>query len=556
MSRKTVDSWQIVRHDGAMSAHIHGQTLSARTPAELWLKIADHSAGHYIHLSEAHQTVLPQVWPEALRLFAHYEADALLGRILYADGKRSHQITQIETCRYLNTPAGILCVTSAALAKAARAMPRHEWDEFWVFDLILHICATSLVRGTALTFAKADSPPPASSAARMPYLRASDAPQMGAEEPTILIYGRIEASVSLYFDGLPPELKARLRFLQPGTLVSDMGWLASASLVLVVRDFQHMAVTGALDLLNEIGVPYAWFIDDDLIALSGEVKGFDYYTRPAVEAFLQRATAIVVTSEKLASTYQKLHQTVIVWPCVYNANLASSNETLHIGIFGGAFRRGSFQSHVQPAINRLRGLRPVHVFAANDISEGNPGPRLRLMPFESAYGSFVLRWQRLGLRILVHPYGETVNIANKSLASILSAAYLGAVPVVGHEPAYALVSEENGVLKAQKDSASWHACLLRLADPAQADLLLTRLNDWCQAHFNPEKAREPFNRLMKAALPGTIHHQALRWQRACQSSTLGRIIRSSAATPPTKLEKLLKKLRRWWRHPFKRSKVE
>jgi len=560
---KHIHSWQISRKGANVTAHFNGHSLSASTPGELWLRIADHSAGHYIHLGTPDQTILAQVWPQTLRQFEYHQADALLGRIIYAEGTSSRHIKAVETCRYLNSEAGILCVTSRALAKAARAMPTHIWDDFWHYDLVLHLCATGLVRGTALTFARCTTPPPLPQTERMPYRRAGYAQDIGTDAPTLLIYGQLAASVSLYFDGLPADIKARLRFLQPGNLASDIGWLASASLVLVVRDFKHMVVTGALDLLTEIGIPYAWFIDDDLIALSREVAGFADYNRPLVETFLHKATALVVTSHQLADTYSALHRNIILWPCVYDAKLAPSHEpaglhsgpqTLHIGVFGGAFRRISFQSHVQTAIGVLKTDRPVTLFVANDISAGRAEPTLRLMPFEPSYPSFIFRWQRLAIKILVHPYGETANIANKSIASILGAAYLGAVPVVGHEPAYDWLSEEHGVLKAHKNRDSWLDCLQRLTDPAEAGRLYARLHGWCQDHFNPENARRPFDELIQAALPGTVHHQALRWQMACQSATLSKFMRSPAALAPTRLQKTLTKLRRWWRHPFRRFK--
>ena len=103
MPSKHIHSWQISRKDANVTAHFNGHSLSASTPGELWLSIADHSAGHYIHLGTPDQTILPQIWPETLRQFELYQADALLGRIIYADGTSSRHIKAVETCRYLNS---------------------------------------------------------------------------------------------------------------------------------------------------------------------------------------------------------------------------------------------------------------------------------------------------------------------------------------------------------------------------------------------------------------------------------------------------------------------
>src|ERR1700752_700650 len=100
------------------------------------------------------------------------------------------------------------------------------------------------------------------------------------------------------------------------------------------------------------------------------------------------------------------------------------------------------------------------------------------MSLQFSFRSFVFNWRALELHALVHPYGVTGNISNKSMASILAAAYLGAVPIVGEEPAYAALSEDNGALKSGPDSSAWPACLERISKREEAEALFGRLDAW------------------------------------------------------------------------------
>ena len=134
------------------------------------------------------------------------------------------------------------------------------------------------------------------------------------------------------------------------------------------------------------------------------------------------------------------------------------------------------------------------------------------VPFEADFSAFLARWRALELDAVVHPYGATANIGNKSAASLLVASYLGAVPVVGDEPAYAGLGEAEGVLKVAPRPEAWAAALERLSDATTSAQLRARLRDWCRASFGPQPTLRALDHLASLPAPRRRWRQWL-WGR-------------------------------------------
>ena len=327
---------------------------------------------------------------------------------------------------------------------------------------------------------------------------------LAMSEPTapVIIYGKQEASVSLYFDGLPADLRQFMQFLVPSSPEQERRILLGARLVIVVREFARLVSTGTIKALRRAGIPIVWFVDDDLVALGREEPAFRNYTPSSVRGFARNCMALVATTPSLARTLARVHSTIVLWPSVRDdafmpAGPSKAAEKLHIGAFGGGFRSASLQGHVLPALAQLQHTRPTRLFAVTNLLSGASAGAATL-PFEPDFRRFIPAWQALGLHVLVHAYGISGNIANKSSSSLLVSWYLGAVPIVGDEPAYVAVGEAEGVLKAAPDPASWHSALVRAADPVEGARLFARLTEWCRSACDPELARVPFSTLLQA----------------------------------------------------------
>jgi hypothetical protein len=528
MRSDAIVSWSVGGDADGWVARSRRQEVSATSAAELWRAIAAKSNGLLVHLGDKHaEPNQPALAAQAGRIVSG-GPDAMIGRVRYVSGRVSRATQRIDAIRYLNTSPGAILVRSEPLAKASEHLAERPFDDFWTFDLANALHRIGWVGATDAQFARTDRCAQDAIVERVPFWRANPRAEPDGNAPLILIYGQIDASASLHFDALPKDLFARLRFLRPGDVFSDLPWLASASLVIVTRGFEQFVLSGSAELLTEIGVPYAWFIDDDFTALRGEEPSFHFYTDERIRAFLGNASALIATTESLADRFAPLAPATIVWPCLYDQDLAKAARTpeagdFRVGAFGGLFRRDSFKKDVIPAMMALREKMPLAVYAANGLAQGVGAADIAAVPFQPDFRSFVHQWRRMGLHAIVHPYGKSGNIANKSMASLLVAAYLGAVPITGDEPAYSGLGENEGVLKAGRSAQDWLAALRRLSEPAERERLYRRLDRFCRTAFDPERAREPFDALLRLAAPGGAMTAARRIQRACQSQILRRI---------------------------------
>jgi hypothetical protein len=518
-------------------------------PRAFFEKIARAIERPFCVLAAQHLRMDPEKLSAVAQSIAAQHADMAVARLVDAEGRQTALPRRIEELRFSAlVPPGTAVFTREHFVRTAKNLPNHSWDQWWHFDLIRTAAAHGLVCLSPETVAAVPGPSLSSARAEslVPLRRGGEDPSRNGE-PVIVVYGALEASVSLYFEGLPPDLQRQIRFLSPSDPQTDLSFLALASAVIIVRDFEHLIRNGLLDLLEAMEVPLFWFTDDHLGALRSEYAAFRFYDAASMQAFLSRMRGIFTSTAALAEVYEKQHGTVTVWPCVFDSTLAAalSPETdpasLRIGAFGGGFRRKSFLRDVLPAIREFRSRADLTLYVRSDLARGVAPSDAVPMPFDSSYRQFVFRWQRLGLHAVAHPSGKTANIACKSLGSLLTARYLGAIPLVGDEPAHRDLGEAQGVLVAGRDSRSWNHALEHARNPAERARLFHALDLWCRKEFNPEKSRPPFLWLA-AMLPKQVDAER-RLARAILHPKWKEIVAPSI--PNGNRLSLLKKIRKW-----------
>lgn len=486
---------EILLNGSVAEASFQGERVMGSSPAELWRRLGTVAGDGLLHLLP--QDARPVQTTRAAAAIAAEGAACAIGRVRYGGGGKSPFAARTETLHYLDRPAGSLIVDARTLVSCADRIVR-PWDRYWTRDVALALSRDQIVTAVNEIVAHVEGSEPKSH--RLPVARANLAPPTDAAVPLILVYGRVSASTSLYFDGLPADIAAQIRFLEPGNLFSDLPWLCAADLVVIVRGFEHVLVTGAVDLLEEIGTPMLWFTDDDYMALATEMASLGYYTPDAVIRFARRMSGIGITSRGLADTLSTYHETILSFPCVLDRDLWMKCPRVVAApargaAFGGPFRRNSFIKDVLPAAQAVG----LDLYATPHLARGQSG--VRTARVQDDFRRFVLEWQRLAPSVVLHPYGDTANIGNKSPGSILAAAYLGAVPIFGREPAYEDMSETEGVLKADPDPESWRKQIVRVLDENSREELAASFRSWVETNFDPERARPAFAALGKLAVP-------------------------------------------------------
>jgi hypothetical protein len=477
----------------------NGRTWQAPKPTDLLSLIAAEFSGGWVQLAPPSVTPDARGLATALELARRRGADAVLGRCSYLQGGLSPLLQRPAGLAYQPVAPGTLLVKTDVLAQLDGRSLSSVWDEHWIRDIALQLWWSASITGVDLTVAHDTRPK--SNIVRLSPQRAAlhgGAPQPDAKQ--ILIYGRIGASTSLYFDALTTAFPGSLRYLEPGDIFSDLPWLAAAGLVVIVRGFEFAQANGGLDLLAELGTPVVWFTDDDFMALGSETAALGSYDEQTVQTFCSRLAAVVTTSGALTTRLASLHPKILTLPPTVDEALLRGRPPAHddnlAAVIGGQFRAASLTQHIAPAAQRAG----LQLCVSSAIGMRPPGSRVQ--PFSQDFRQFVASWQLMAPGLLLHPYGDTGNIGNKSVGTILCAAYLGAVPLVGDEPAYAQLGEADGVLKATRDPEDWHRQLLRLQDRALRETLRDRVQTWARDACALDNALPAFSQLLELSRPG------------------------------------------------------
>jgi hypothetical protein len=420
---------------------------AGNTPAAL-AEAAARCAGDFVYPTPPDLRLTDTGWAAlATALASDPDAEAFRLRVrgLPADPRwrgrrcRSHE-RNLESLRFACiAPAGALVFRRDALAAALAGLPADgdSWRE-----LGLGIARTGRVAEVAVE-ARRSTP----MAGERPYPGFAD-----ARPARVLVFGQIEVSTSLYFDALEGLPGVDVGFRAMTSLAVDAVALASADLVILVRELHRFWDEGVIAFLDAAAVPYVWFADDNFLALRRE-GGAGFFTEARMRTALAGAAAVWASTPALAAAHVWLHPKVEVWgPALDPAQdqpAPAAVGPLTIAIPGGDFRLRGLDA-VLPELEALSvtGLRIL----ATPAGAARLRPALRKaevveLPRERSFRQHVRQWRRYAPDLVLHPTGATANAPYKAPTAAILAGYLGAVPVVADEPAYGAWREAEGVLR-------------------------------------------------------------------------------------------------------------
>jgi hypothetical protein len=415
---------------------------------------------------------------------------------------RSHE-RNVESLRFANLfPLGGLAIRRPALLDALTALPANAADDWWRI-VCRRIGQSGRIADTGLVLhrtARMDAEAAAPGFVALPRSAAR-----------VLMLGQIEVSTSLYFDFLEAAPGVSVAFRPLTRLALDAPVLASADLVILVRELHRFWDEGVIAFLDTARIPYVWFTDDNFLALKSEGAAQRFYTPPRMQAALARAAAVWTSTEALAAAHAGLHPDVGLWRPVLDPFLAPApapiaDGSLTIALSGGDFRLAGLAGAALDGLRRIAdgpGLRLVVTPAGGArLRPTLPNAEIVVLPMERSFRQHVRAWRRFAPDVLLHPLGATVNAPFKTPTAALVAHYLGAVPVVADEPAYHGWGEAEGVLRLGPDAEGLARAAGLARQPEWRGDIGGRLAAALAARFGDRGRAERLSRLMRPA-PGT-----------------------------------------------------
>jgi glycosyltransferase involved in cell wall biosynthesis len=293
--------------------------------------------------------------------------------------------------------------------------------------------------------------------------------------PVIGVFGDYDTSSCLMFDGLPDSYKASLNFIEVVEYSEYLCTMVSrCDAIIVVRHFLQKPYNDVVKICLKNNIPIYWLVDDNFEILSTSEPQLAEYTRDNLRSQLRGFSGVLVSSLALMEFAQDSdwHPNVSLFSAIFSENIynkfrakrircKAQDDELRVAFFGGEFRKERFLNVVIPALARLDCLVKVMVrgnAADYDVEEGN----IEIISggVTNYSDSFLEHWSSFLPHVVVHPRGDSLNIRYKTANVVLQSLYLGAVPVVEEEEAYANI--EAGIIKIDGDPESWYRSLLCL----------------------------------------------------------------------------------------------
>jgi hypothetical protein len=407
--------------------------------------------------------------------------------------RRTARMLRTEGVRSLD-PAG-LCPLVFRRAEAAAALVSpcvSAAGDHWLWAL-----TSAMTRRGRLLVIDDEPAMPSWRRRGLPYVKTATldavarASAPAASQPQILVVGRIDASVSLYFDGLSESVRSMLRYREPGTLLENPEPLFHADAIVLVRDLQRPSLSGLLDTIAALKIPSAYFADDSFPTLRREEKSWWFYEPWRVARLMTSFDEVWVSTRALQDEFRTTHVESTIFGLVFDEQfmtpLRSSGTGaagVRVAVPGRPFRSSDFQANAWPALVDLAKSRRVEVITHAGFPMANTsGPEVRRILWEPSFAQFIRGWQATEPAVLLHPRSCTQNARFKTPNALLVACYLGAVPVIAEgEPAYDGVGEAEGVLRADSP-AVWLAAVEQALIPGERERLLDALQRFCRARF-------------------------------------------------------------------------
>jgi glycosyltransferase involved in cell wall biosynthesis len=321
------------------------------------------------------------------------------------------------------------------------------------------------------------------------------------EKPRFLVIANAQsASVTLTFEFIPGAEQS-IRYVSP--IHHKPEDMIDAKAVIFTRDLLSSEYQRWVKIARHLGIPHYYYVDDNLILLSEEIRRFRKYTIARLREELASFHGVLVPSQPLAEffTENSIHPRVYTFPPIlppaawldHAAIPEKPAGAIRIGFMGGAHRHGEFIGSVLPAIKRLAMEQAVELVTAGDLKlSPTEYPQLKVyqFPFDMSYRLTLGRMRGANPDILVHAGSVTGNNSYKTHNVLLNAWALKAFPILASQPPYEEV-EKLGLGLLCSNAEDWNRNLQRvILEPDLPSQVGANLDRYVRENFSGRQNRQ------------------------------------------------------------------
>jgi hypothetical protein len=303
---------------------------------------------------------------------------------------------------------------------------------------------------------------------------------------TIGIFGALNFSTAMIFDGLPQPHRQRLLYIHPDLTDAQLGYyLVGCSAVIMVRHLRDARGERVRSMCAAMQIPLYYLIDDNPVATSDRAPEFGAYIADNLASVLRDFAGVLCTSAPLAAFVRenRLHASVRELTPVFDqakqekfdrnwSSLAAPD--VRIGVIAGGTHSEAL-ARIVPALRGAGQRAAIQVLTDSPELSGLPFP-VRLIDATVSLDEFLTRWKPLGPEILIHARGSFEAASYENAQLLLIARYLGAVP---------LVFGDESACQGGATAQAIEAAILAACDPAYRAEKRRWLETHCATAFAP-----------------------------------------------------------------------
>jgi hypothetical protein len=295
----------------------------------------------------------------------------------------------------------------------------------------------------------------------------------------VVALGPQQASVTLFFDFLPIEIRRLIRviFCGDATVKQEM---IQARTVIFVRSL--VDYEGLIAFAKHIGLPMYHYCDDNFNIICEEIErygsAYAFYTRDNMRNTLADFAGCLLAVPNLVEFYRlnNLHSKLLLYPPIAAFSeygdlrpVRQRNQAFTVSFFGGGDRRAAFNDYIVPAVKQLSKTQAT-VLVAFGIDRGTvncedfPNLMVHYPPYEPDYALAIRQFRHYAPDVMLHSSSPTRNNAFKNCNNIINGAVAGAAMICSRTEPYLGLDEIDATLLADDTSQSWYLAMWQLAN--------------------------------------------------------------------------------------------